>query len=168
MYQLLREHSVVRQDYQPFAVAVEPPYGKKAQAVHRRRQNVDDGALARVLDRGEHALRLVEDEIRRLHRRELAPVELHDVAGSDLPPGLRHRFAVYAHAPRRYKFLDFAPRARAAHREVSVEPYRSLTHRRSSPPSFHSPSRRFPAPVRPFRRPRTLREALRASGARLC
>mmetsp|Transcript_37512 Transcript_37512/g.104290 ORF Transcript_37512/g.104290 Transcript_37512/m.104290 type:complete len:318 (-) Transcript_37512:508-1461(-) len=117
---------IVSEEQETCSVAIDAPHGYEPTLLGKGHEVHDSLAALRVLEGGDHALRLVQhdpdDLAERLQLLSL-PVEEHLVLlGVNLCTYVLHDFAVDLNTTLQHEFCDLAPRASPSVRQELVEP----------------------------------------------
>jgi hypothetical protein len=122
VHEVVRQLAVVGQDQEPAGVGVETAHREQPRAA--RKQVGDRPAPLGILERADHADRLVEQQVGRPRPARKRPaLDLdHVVVRVDLPARLGAHLAVDTHLPGAHQRVGPAARGDAARGDVLVEP----------------------------------------------
>jgi hypothetical protein len=122
VHEPVRQLAVVREDEQSARIGVEPAHRKQARA--RRHELADGAPPLGVVERGDHADRLVEHVVAQRRRSGQRPALHRDPVALrlDLDPRFEHDAAIHPHGPLLDEQVALAARAHAALRQELVEP----------------------------------------------
>jgi len=146
MHQPVRQLPIIREQQRALGVVVQPPH-RVDPPPHPLQEVRHRGPALRVAQRGDHALRLVEDEVppllRRLHQ---LPVHLDEVLpGLHLGARFAHHLAVHLHPPLGDELLRVTPRRHPRLRQELLQSLRHLNHLPRSSSEARAQARPAPA-----------------------